>query len=162
MPRFALLWWGLLCIILLTRCSQPHPLEPPEDDIKQTITQRFDAAYQGLLTISQMTLTPAQSTLNTEDHRVYDVQLTAVVQQDLQQALNALPETMENAIMRGRIKGIMRLGAVRPGEQMSTRLRALVERNPETGQWAVVGLIHHRPNTEPSQNNQGDTHAAAR
>lgn len=152
MRPFALPLWSLLLMLLITSCSQPHATEPPLADIKQAITQRFDAAYQGLLAISELTLTPAQSTLNSEDHRVYEVKLTAVVQKDLQQALDALPETMENAIARGRIKGIMRLGGVRPGQKITTHLRALVERNPKTGQWSVVGLIRAQNTQQPDSN----------
>ncbi len=153
--------WSLL-ILILVGCSQTQRTEPNLDTIKQSITERFNAAYNGLLAISDLTLTPAQSSLNTEDHRVYDVQLTAVVQKDLQQALDELPDTMENAIARGRIKGIMSLGAVQPGQKITTRLRALVERNPENGQWTVVGLI--RASDTPSHNTteQGEHHAATR
>lgn len=152
MRRWTLQWTGLLLILLLTACTQPANDTPPLERIKEQITQRFDAAYGGLLTISDLALTPADSELNTDDHRVYDVQLTAVVQKDLQQALDALPDTMENAIARGRIKGVMSLGAVQPGQKITTRLRALVERDPKTGQWAVVGLIRTQDTQQPNAN----------
>ncbi len=144
---FSLLCW----LVLLTSCAPPTQTAPPLETIRDEIAQRFHAAYGELLAVSDIALSPARSTLNTDDHRVYDVRLTAVVQRDLQQALDALPDNMENALARGRIKGIMTLGAVRPGQKITTRLRALVERDPRTGTWSVVGLIRADARTQASQ-----------
>jgi hypothetical protein len=92
------------------------------------------------------------SELNDADHRVYVVKLDAVVNADLQQKLDQMPQTMENAILRGRIKGIISLGGIQRGQKITTELLALVERDPTTDQWSVIGLTRHLPtHQEPKE-----------
>lgn len=127
--------------VFLAACSKQQRAEPDLAQIKADIQQRFHQAYDGLAEVSDLELTLAESELNNADHRVYDVKLTAVVTDDLAARLANLPDTMENKIQRGRIKGVMTLGAVHKGQKITARLRALVERDLKTGRWQVVGLI---------------------
>ncbi len=140
----ALVRIGLIGLMLaLAACARPPSAEPDPAQIKNYVSEQFDRAYGRWLELADVRLKPAESTLNDIDHRVYDVTLEAVVTKDLHKALEALPETPQNLEARGRIKGILTMGGAEPGRKITARLRALVERNPDTGQWSVVGLIRH-------------------
>ncbi len=158
MQAYSKTWLFIALLSLLAACGQ-KPVEAPEmASIQAEIKQRFNAAYSGLAEVSELTLTPAESELNTADHQVYDVVLTAVVTEDLQARLNSLPDTLENKLLRGRIQGMISLGAVQRGHKLTTHLRALVERHPETGQWQVVGLIKRStPSKEKEKENKDAT-----
>ncbi|WP_294947333.1 hypothetical protein [Sulfurivirga sp.] len=137
--RIALI--GLM--LVLAACNRPPSAGPDPAQIKSYVSEQFAKAYGRWLELDEVALKPAESTLNDTDHRVYDVTLEAVVTRDLRKALKALPETPQNLEARGRIKGILSMGGAEPGRKITARLRALVERNPDTGQWSVVGLIRH-------------------
>ena len=145
MRRRQLLRWGMIGLVAgmgMSACGRSAPPPVDEKAVRQQITERFNRAYGHWLALAEMTLQPHEdSTLNDARHRVYDVSLTAVVQTDVQQALAQLPDTPEGRAERLRLEGLRSLDALQKGQKITSKLRALVEWDPEGQRWQVVGLV---------------------